>query len=150
MKLKWIAIAGLMLIMAGAYFTFRKSSSPLSSEAQITRELDQAESALEARSAPRLTHLLSEDFRWGDNDRKEFNQMVAGAFWQWRDVELTRTGQSVTVSGDNADARGTYVMRYRPSEGAAVETHRGNYVLHLRLEDGEWKVAAATGGENAQ
>jgi ketosteroid isomerase-like protein len=143
---KLFAVVGVLLVLTGAYFTFRRAA-PLSDEAAISRELDSAEAALEARSAARVTQLLAKDFRTGDTGRKDFNTMLAANFWQWRDVELTRNGEKIAVTGDNATVTGNYAFRFRPSEGAPYEMHGGLYTLQLRRDEGQWKVVSASSSE---
>lgn len=144
---KWIVILGALFIVAGAYFTFRRGSAPLSSKAQIALSLDQAETALEDRSAARLTKFLADDFRAGDSNRKDVNTMLAGSFWQWRDVEMLRNGEKISVNGETATVTGNYALRFRPSEGASYEMHGGLYTLQLRNAKGEWKVVSASSSE---
>ena len=141
---KIFAAIGVLLVLTGAYFTFR-SATPLSDEAQITQNLDEAQSALEARSAARVTKFLSKDFQIGDMNRKDFNSALAGAMWQWRDVKLTRTGEKITVSGDGATVTGLFKLRYSSTEGGTMETQAGAYTMHLRKEDGESKVLDVKG-----
>ncbi|HEX8552633.1 MAG TPA: hypothetical protein VF681_13880 [Abditibacteriaceae bacterium] len=145
---KWIAVVGALFIIAGAYFTFRRANSPLSDKQQIALAMEQAESALESRSAARLKNFLAEDFRHGETNRKDLSSMMAGAFWQWRDVQLLRNGEKNSVSGDTATVTGNYALRFRPSEGATYEAHGGLYTLQLRRVSNDWKIVSASGGES--
>jgi ketosteroid isomerase-like protein len=145
---KWIVLVGALFIVAGAYFTFRRTNSPLSDKQQIAVAMEQAENAVETRSAARLKNFLAEDFRHGDTNRKDISSMMAGAFWQWRDVQLLRNGEKIYVDGDTATVTGNYALRFRPSEGATYEAHGGLYTLQLRRVNNEWKIVSASGGEN--
>ncbi len=71
--------------------------------------------------------------------------MMTGAFWQWREVHLTLATQSVEQRDDTARTSGTFSLSYRPSEGAAVETHHGPFALQWQKINGNWKVVSASG-----
>lgn len=144
---KIFAALGMLFILAGAYFTFRTKNPPLSSVQQVTRDLDAAQKAIETRSAKQLKSYLSDDFRYGDTDRRDFNTMMGASFLQWRDVQLVRSSERIEIDGNSATATGKFRLSYRPSEGAAIETKSGDYILQLRHEDGQWKVVSASGGE---
>ena len=145
--MKKFFVLGLVFILAGAYFTFRTKNPPLSSLAQVTRNLDGAENAVETRNARALKSFLTDDFRAGDTDRQSFNTMMGASFLQWRDVQLSRSGEKIEIDGNSAVARGKFRLSHRAQEGAPMETQSGDYTLQLRREEGKWKVVSASGVE---
>lgn len=141
---KIFAIVGVVLLLTGAYFTFRRPT-PLSDRAQIRQDLDEAETALEDGSAARLSRFLADDFHYEGMNRKDFNTMLAGTMWQWRNVQLTRTAENIAISGDKATVTGTFSLHYDSGEGGAPQAQKGRYQLKLRRDEGQWKVTEVTG-----
>jgi ketosteroid isomerase-like protein len=141
---------GLVLLVAGGIGIWRAMHPPLSPEQQIAVNLEAAADALQSRSTSGVMRYLAPEFKWNNSSRDELRQMVAVASFQWRDVQLERTNEKITVNGDEAVSSGTYHLAYRAGPQAALETQSGNYTLRWKLHDGEWKIAAATGGESMQ
>lgn len=142
-----LALIALIVIGAVAW----KITHPiLTPSQQIEVALDNAQSALENRSVGGVMSVLSKDFSYDGTSRKDIADALRGAFFQWRDVKLQRTNSSVQVRGETASTRGSYVLKYRPTLDAPLETQRGDYALEWRLEDGNWKVTKATAGFRLQ
>jgi hypothetical protein len=139
---------GLFLILLAAYGAWRSANLVQSDTEQIRSVLDAAASGLKDRAASRITGNLTPDFKWGETSRSEFNQILSGALWQARDIDLVRTNEQIEVRGDTATSTGKYRASYRPAPEAGVETNSGNYSVTLRKIDGDWKIQSLRGGEN--
>lgn len=141
---------GLVLLLGGSVVWWRAAHPPLSPEQQIAANLEAAADALQRRSTSGVMRYLAPDFSWNNSSRDELRQMMAGASMQWRDVQLQRLNEKITVNGDEAVSSGSYHLTYRTGPQATPETQRGNYTLRWKLRDGEWKIVTATGGESMQ
>ena len=139
---------GLVLLVAGGIGIWRAMHPPLSPEQQIGVNLEAAADALQRRSTSGVMRYVAPEFKWNNSSRDELRQLMAGASFQWRDVQLERTDEKITVSGDEAVSSGSYHLTYRTGPQAAPEAHNGTYTLRWKLRDGEWKIVAATGGES--
>ena len=136
-------LAVLILIIIGAV-AWTITHPVLTPTQQIELALDNAQSALENRSVGGVMNVLSKDFSYDGTSRKDIADALRGAFFQWRDVKLQRTNSRVSVSGNSASTRGSYVLTYRPNLDAPLQTQHGTYELQWHLEEGNWKVAKAT------
>lgn len=145
---KYFIAVGVLLILAGGFSAWRASNPPQSEEQILLSTLDDAASAIQDRSVARVSKFLAPSFSWNGTSRSELKQVMTGAFWQWRDVQLQLTNQQVTVNGDEATTSGRFILNYRPAQDAAPESNSGNFTLQWRKADGQWQVVSATGADN--
>jgi len=138
---------GLLFIFAAGFSFWRSSNPPQSDEQILISSLDNAASAIRDRSVGRVMGVLAPGFSTGGTSRGEFNQMMTGAFFQWRDVKLDLSNRKVQINGDSATTTGRFALNYRPQEGASPESQSGDFSLNWQKIDGVWKVVSATGGE---
>jgi len=145
-KFRTVFIAlGLLFIFAAGVSFWRSAHPPQSDEELLMSSLDNAASAVRDRSVGRVMSFLAPGFSANGTSRGEFNRMMTGAFFQWRDVQLDLSNQKVQISGDSATTSGHFVLNYRPQEGAAPENHRSDFSLQWRKIDGAWKIVSASG-----
>ena len=140
---------GLMLLLAGVVSWWRASHPPLTASQQITANLDEATQALQNRSTAGILRHIAPGFSWNNNSKKELGDLLRGAMFQWRDVQLQRSGEVTVVNGTQATTTGSYMLRYRAGPKAPRETSSGNYKLQWQMQDGNWKIVKADGGEAA-
>jgi ketosteroid isomerase-like protein len=88
---------------------------------------------------------LAPDFSWNNISRQEVSSMTKGSLFQWRDVQVQRTGETISVTGNEATTSGSFRLSYRPGPNAPPQTTSGTYSLRWRLNDGEWKIVKAEG-----
>ncbi|HEX8834773.1 MAG TPA: nuclear transport factor 2 family protein [Abditibacteriaceae bacterium] len=144
----YLIVAGVLLLIFGGWQAWRAANPKLTDEQQVRLHLDGAASALQDRSTARFVNYLAPNFTWNDSSRAEFNQLLAGAMWQTRDVQLQRSDEKIEVRGDQATTTGRFRVSYRSAAQAPPDTRRGTYSLKWKRIDGDWKIISATGGEN--
>ncbi len=140
-----VFVLGFVLIVFGSIAWWRATHPPLTAEQQIAANLDDAQRALQNRSAGGVLRHLAPDFSWNNTSRQEVSSMMKGSLFQWRDVQVQRTGEQIAVNGNTATSSGSFRLLYRPGPNAPPQTANGTYTLHWRLIDGEWKITKAEG-----
>lgn len=136
-------LAILILLIVGG-LAWRLTHPLLSPSQRVERALDDATQSLQNRSVGGVMSALSKDFSYDGTSRKDIADTLRGAFFQSRDVQIQRTNRSVEVRGESASTRGSYVLTYRPTLDAPLETQRGEYSLEWRMENDEWKIVRAS------
>ena len=145
-KLRSAIIAlGILFCVIGGYFWWRAANPPLTSEQQIAANLNAAESALKQRSAGGILRHFAPEFSASGTSRDEFSSLLKGTLFQWRDVKMRRSNELITINGNEATSSGSYRISYRTSPNQPRQIQRGNYVLHWRRINDEWKVVKAEG-----
>ena len=140
---KLILGLGLLLFVVGGISLWRAMHPPLTTEQQIVANMDDAARALENRLPRGILRHLAPEFSADGTSRKEFDSILKGMLFQWREVQVQRFNERVEVNGDSAVSSGTYRLSYRSAPDAPIESQSGSYSLQWRLLDGEWKVVAA-------
>jgi ketosteroid isomerase-like protein len=140
-----VMVLGVLLLLIGGISWWRAAHPPLTAEQQIAANLDDAQRALQNRSAGGVLRYLAPDFSWNNTSRQEFSGMTKGSLFQWRDVQVQRTDEEITVTGNEATSSGTFRISFRSGRDAPLQTMNGTYILHWRLIDSEWKVVKAEG-----
>jgi hypothetical protein len=147
-KIRFVVLAlGLVLLIAGGFGVWRAMHPPLTAEEQIIANIDDAAASIEQRSTSRLARYLAPEFSWNGTPRADVIRMLAGTFYQYRDVQLQRTIDRVQVDGDTATTNGTYRISFRAAPQAAPESQSGTFTLRWRLRDGNWQIVSAQGTE---
>jgi ketosteroid isomerase-like protein len=126
---------------------WRAAHPPLTPEQQIAANLDDAQRALQNRSAGGVLRHLAPDFSWNNTSRQEFSSMTKGSLFQWRDIQVQRSDEQISVSGNEATSTGSFRMSYRAAPNTPPQNMSGTYTLRWRLIDGEWKVVKADGAQ---
>ena len=147
-KIRYVVLAlGLVLLIVGGIGVWRAMHPPLTAEEQIIANIDDAAVSIEQRSTSRLARYLAPEFSWNGTPRADALRLLAGTFYQFRDVQLQRTIERVQVNGDTATTSGTYHISFRSAPQAAPESQSGAFTLKWRLRDGKWLIVSAQGGE---
>ena len=139
---QFFIIAGAALLLAGIFFWWQ-SRTPQTPEQQIQAALDNAETALERRSVSGLMQHLARDFKWNNTSRSEVADLLRGTFFLARDVQITRSEETIKVTGEIATSTGTFRATYRTAPQGPIETSEGRFTFRWRREDGQWKIVEA-------
>lgn len=139
---KLFLTGGAAFLLAGIVFWWQ-NQTPQTPQQQIIAALDDAETAIERRSVSGVMQHLARDFKWNSSSRSEVADLLRGTFFQARDVQITRSGESINVNGETATSTGTYRATYKTSPQGPPETSEGRFTLYWRLEDGQWKMYQA-------
>ena len=142
-----VFVLGVLLLLVGGIVWWRAAHPPLTAEQQIVANLDDAQRALENRSAGGVLRHLAPDFSWDTTSRQEISTMTKGSIFQWRDVQVQRTDEEISVTGTEAVSSGNFRMSYRVRSGSPPQRLSGRYILRWRLIEGEWKVVKAEGAK---
>jgi ketosteroid isomerase-like protein len=140
-----VFVLGCILVLIGGVIWWRAKHPPLTAEQQIAANMDDAQRALQNRSAGGVLRHLAPDFSWNNTSRQEVSSMTKGSLFQWRDVQVERSNEQVDVSGTEATSTGSFRITYRSSPDAPPQTANGTYSLRWRLITGEWKIVKAEG-----
>lgn len=138
---------GFVLLVIGGMAWWRATHPPLTAEQQIAANLDDAQRALQNRSASGVLRHLAPEFSWDNTSRQEVSSMTKGSMFQWRDVQVQRTDEEISVTGNEAVSTGNYRISYRIRSDMPPQSLSGRYTLHWRLINGEWKVVKAEGAK---
>jgi len=139
-----VAIAG---VVAGG-FTVRRCMRPkLSDRDQVAADTRSLASEIVRGRASKVGARLAPELTWRGMARDELvDNLRAGTFF-WRDgsaqlsrLEVTVTG---TGSGVTATSTGDYLLRFRRSGDAPLETHGGLFELGWHKQRGRWRVTRA-------
>jgi ketosteroid isomerase-like protein len=79
--------------------------------------------------------------------------LVRGALTEATRVEITRSGETVEIRGEEATVSGQFSASYasiRESRTSPRRSLQGEYSILWRREDGNWKIVSAQGGDSAQ
>ncbi|MCC6996583.1 MAG: hypothetical protein IT370_18375 [Deltaproteobacteria bacterium] len=134
-----VAIAG---VVAGG-FTLRRCMRPkLSDRDQVAADTRTLASEIVRGRASKVGARLAPELTWRGMPRDELiDNLRAGTFF-WRDgsARLSRLEVVVTDSGASATSTGDYLLRFRRSGDAPLETHGGLFELGWQKQSGRWRV----------
>src|SRR4028119_1994047 len=124
----FIVLGSLLLLVSGVVW-WRITHPPLTPQQQIAANLDDAQRALQNRSAAGVLRHLAPDFSWNNTSRQEVSSLTKGSMFQWRDVQMQRTDEQISVAGNTASSTGSFRVSYRPAPKAPLQTATGTYML---------------------
>lgn len=140
--------AGVLLLLLGGWFSWRNAQPVLTDEQRITLNMENLRLAVQNRSSKQVSRHLAEDFTWNGQPKSELQNLMNGAFLQFRDVSANITGLNVFVDGEKATATGKYSFAYKPDARSRSEAVLGEFKLQFVKRDGEWLILSAEGGPN--
>lgn len=141
-----------LIFCAVAFGIWRISRPQLSPEQQVKVVMDGVSQSVQNASPRGILQFLSPDFKWNNSSRAEVEKLIRQLCAGASRVELTRTNEKISVRGDEATVSGHYEIRFHTLQEASSEpahSHGGDFTLLWQKIDGEWKIVALQGGENA-
>jgi len=126
-----LAVVLLIALALGAVFLFSSSE-----EKAIEKLLEQGLKAAEAGDEEGVVSLISPNYKNGDQTREQIIRRIRQAVAQ-RISPAKMDGAAIQVDGDEADANVRVVL------GALQFRREFALRLHLKKENGAWKVTAA-------
>ena len=138
---KWVFAAFFVVLLALSAWRFWPR--PVSDEEQIARNIAAIQEAANNRRAGDATFYLADDFFFGAATKDEIRAQLAGAFFQYRVVNLEISGVQTRVSGDFAQSKGQFVLRLKREFNGPEEAQSGSFEAKWRKIEGQWKVDEA-------
>ena len=135
-----VAIAG---VVAGGFAVRRCMRPKLSDRDQVAADTRALASEIVRGRASKVGARLAPELTWRGMARDELiDNLRAGTFF-WRDGSAQLSRLEVTVTGPDASSTGDYLLRFRRSGDAPLETHGGLFELTWHKQGGRWRVTRA-------
>lgn len=151
-KLKQYRVLVVVVLLIFGYALWRLSRPPLTPEQQIRANMNGVAQAMQNTSPRAILGYLAPDFKWNNNSRDEVEHVIREAAVSATKVEVTRSGEKISVRGDSATATGDFSISFRmlqESRETPPHVSAGQYtVLWQKQADGDWKISSVQGGEN--
>ena len=132
-----VAIAG---VVAGGFAVRRCMRPRLSDRDQVAADTRALASEIVRGRASKVGARLGPELTWRGMARDELiDNLRAGTFF-WRDGSAQLSRLEVTVTDPDATSTGDYLLRFRRSGDAPLETHGGLFELGWHKQAGRWRV----------
>lgn len=133
--------AGVVAIMVVRHFTRPR----LDDRQRLAAAVQNIATAVTRGRASSVSRYLGPEFVWRGMARDELIDNLRGGTFFWRDgrAQLSRLDVVVTPGGQEATTSGDYLISFRRTGDAPMESHGGAFELRWRKLAGRWQVVAA-------